>query len=377
MIPEFWRTRSIQRISGTPAAVAVVDQRLLPFVIQTVTLQSSGDAIAALQQMIVRGAPLIGVAGAYGIALAAQEAPNDQHFWGYLTERAEQLTNARPTAINLAWGVERMMKELRQHSANAGHADINQVVATAWLLADAIADEDAATCNSIGLHGLPLIQEISKRKNGGVVNILTHCNAGRLACVAWGTATAPIYHAHQAGIAVHVWVDETRPRNQGARLTTWELAEAGIPHTLIVDNAGGHLMQHGLVDIVLVGSDRTTRSGDVCNKIGTYLKALAAHDNGIPFYAALPSSTFDWEISDGVMQIPIEERAADEVRCIEGVVDGAVGQAQITLPDTPISNFGFDVTPARLVTGLITERGICAASQQGIQTLFADLFAKK
>lgn len=371
MIPEFWRTRSIQRVNDAPAAVAVVDQRRLPFAIQTITLQRSGDAIDAIQHMVVRGAPLIGVTGAYGIALAAQEAPNDQRFWGYLAERAGLIANARPTAINLAWGVNRMMEELRHHAA-----DINQTIATAWQLADAIADEDAATCNSIGLHGRPLIEEIAKRKNGAAVNILTHCNAGRLACVAWGTATAPIYHAHHAGIPVHVWVDETRPRNQGARLTTWELAEAGIPHTLVVDNAGGHLMQHGLVDIVLVGSDRTTRNGDVCNKIGTYLKALAAHDNRIPFYAALPSSTLDWEIRDGV-GIPIEERAASEVRCIEGMVNGAVHQAEITLPNTPISNFGFDVTPARLVSGLITERGICSASQTGIQTLFADRYANK
>lgn len=366
MSTDFWRDRSIQRTNSSPPTVAVLDQRFLPFTTQVFNLQSSDDAIFAIQQMIVRGAPLIGVVGAYGVALAAQEAPNDSRFMSYLAERARLIANARPTAINLVWGVKRMMGELEQIQ------EIQEKITVAWQLADIIADEDAKTCYSIGEHGLSLIQEISERKQGGVVNILTHCNAGRLACVAWGTATAPMYLAHQAGIPIHVWVDETRPRNQGARLTAWELNKAGIPHTLVVDNAGGHLMQHGLVDMVLVGSDRTTRTGDVCNKIGTYLKALAAYDNGIPCYAALPSSTFDWEIKDGLQQIPIEERTADEVRYMEGVTNGSIDQVRITLPTTPISNFGFDVTPARLITGLITERGICAANEQGIQRLFAD-----
>ncbi|MCE7933745.1 MAG: S-methyl-5-thioribose-1-phosphate isomerase [Chlorobi bacterium CHB2] len=369
-----WSSYSIQRQPGDPSIVQVIDQRLLPFQRAIHDLRSSHDAAVAIQEMIVRGAPLIGVTGAYGVALAAQEAPRtEHHFADYVARRAAAIGRARPTAVNLEWGVNRVMEQIAQVQG------IKEKIATAWATADQMAMEDAATCHAIGHHGLPLITAIANANNGRPVNILTHCNAGRLACVAWGTATAPIYLAHQAGIPLHVWVDETRPRNQGARLTAWELGTAGIPHTLIVDNAGGHLMQHGMVDMVIVGSDRTTRDGDVCNKIGTYLKALAARDNGVPFYVALPTSTLDLAVADGLREIPIEERSASEVLMMEGVVKEAVEEAatgkiarvQITPDGTPAANYGFDITPARLVTGLITERGICQASRAGIEALLS------
>ncbi len=272
----------------------------------------------------------------------------------------------RPTAINLAWAVE------RQWNAIQSGGDTDAMIQIACRTAGQIADEDADFCRRIGEHGVSLIEAISQRKGGETVNLLTHCNAGWLAFVDYGSATAPIYAAHDRGIKLHVWVDETRPRNQGARLTAWELGQHGVPHTVIVDNAGGHLMQHGLVDLVIVGSDRTTYTGDVANKIGTYLKALAARDNDVPFYAALPSSTFDWTLDDGVHGIPIEERDPAEVSHMTGLRDGETLDVQITPDGSPIRNYGFDVTPARLVTGLITERGICAANPQSILNLFPE-----
>jgi len=285
-----------------------------------------------------------------------------------LNEAGEQLIATRPTAINLAWAVERQLQQLENDGGS-----VDALVQLARRVAAEIADEDAEFCRKIGLHGLPLIQEIGKQKNGAPVNILTHCNAGWLAFVDYGSATAPIYAAFDAGIPVHVWVDETRPRNQGASLTAWELSQHGVPHTIIVDNAGGHLMQHGMVDMVITGTDRTTYTGDVANKIGTYLKALAARDNNCPFYVALPSSTFDWQIEDGVEEIPIEQRNSDEVKRVFGALSsGEVDSVLIAPPESSAANFAFDVTPSRLVTGLITERGVCEASKEGVLGLFPE-----
>ncbi|MCM8540330.1 MAG: S-methyl-5-thioribose-1-phosphate isomerase [Lentisphaeraceae bacterium] len=283
-----------------------------------------------------------------------------------IQQSAEILKATRPTAVNLEWAVNRQLEAIKNSNS------LKNAVSTTKNLAEEIATEDAQFCKTIGEYGSTLIEELSKTKNGDVVNILTHCNAGWLAFVDYGTATSPIYAAHEKGIKVHVWVDETRPRNQGARLTAWELGQHGIPHTIISDNVGGHLMQHEEVDMVIVGSDRTTFTGDVANKIGTYLKALAAKDNGIPFYVALPSSTFDWQIRDGVKEIPIEERGSSEVKYIQGLHDGEIKQVLLTPENSPAINFGFDVTPARLVTGLITERGICEASEESIMKLFPE-----
>ena len=283
-----------------------------------------------------------------------------------IQQSAEILKATRPTAVNLEWAVNRQLEAIKNSNS------LKNAVSTTKNLAEEIATEDAQFCKTIGEYGSTLIEELSKTKNGDVVNILTHCNAGWLAFVDYGTATSPIYAAHEKGIKVHVWVDETRPRNQGARLTAWELGQHGIPHTIISDNVGGHLMQHEQVDMVIVGSDRTTFTGDVANKIGTYLKALAAKDNGIPFYVALPSSTFDWQIRDGVKEIPIEERGSSEVKYIQGLHDGEIKQVLLTPENSPAINFGFDVTPARLVTGLITERGICEASEESIMKLFPE-----
>ncbi|MEY3747738.1 MAG: methylthioribose-phosphate isomerase, partial [Pseudomonadota bacterium] len=296
--------------------------------------------------MQVRGAPLIGAVAAYGLALAMRRDPNA------LEEVAAMLGETRPTAINLRWALEKMLGVLRPLPAAAR-------LAAAYAEAAAICDDDAATCEAIGRHGLPLIQEIAARKPGKRVNILTHCNAGWIATVDWGTALAPIYMAHDAGIQVHVWVDETRPRNQGAALTAWELGAHGVPHTVIADNAGGHLMQHGEVDMVIVGADRVTASGDVCNKIGTYLKALAAFDNGVPFYAAVPSPTIDWSIRDGLREIEIEHRDAQEVAKMQGLLaDGSMAVVHLLPPGSAALNPAFDVTPARLVSGIICERGV-------------------
>ena len=343
-------------------SVAVIDQTLLPFEFAVVHLRTAGDAVRAIADMTVRGAPLIGVTAAYGLALAMREDPSDAS----LGEAAAALVHARPTAVNLRWAVERVAAVLRPLPPD-GRCE------RAYAEAAAIAEEDVAACAAIGRHGASLIEQMSNASGGRPVRVLTHCNAGWLACVDWGTALAPVYAAHEAGIPVHVMVDETRPRSQGASLTAWELAGHGIPHRVIVDNAGGHLMQHGQVDLCLVGSDRTTRRGDVANKIGTYLKALAAHDNGVPFYAALPSSTIDWKLDDGVRDVPIEDRGAREVTHVRGqAADGRLHEVEVVNPGSAVLNPGFDVTPARLVTGIITERGIAAASADGLLSLYPE-----
>ena len=347
--------------------VCVIDQRHLPHEFVTAELRTLEDACCAIRDMQVRGAPLIGVTAAFGMVLASLEAPNGPDFDAWMQEAAARLITARPTAVNLAWAVHRQMETLRRATLPADKRRA--------LLENAkhLADEDAENCRKIGAAGFSLIADIHRKKKDGPVNILTHCNAGWLACVDWGTATSAIYQAFEAGIPVHVWVDETRPRNQGASLTAWELQQHGVPYTLIVDNAGGHLMQHGRVDLVLVGTDRTTRAGDVANKIGTYLKALAARDNGIPFYAAVPSSSIDWSLRSGLREIPIEERSADEVKYMPGLTeDGKSGRVLIAPREAPVSNYGFDVTPARLVSGLLTERGICPASEDGLLSLFPE-----
>jgi len=344
-------------------SVDLIDQRKLPHEFVVVNAQSMADIAVAIRDMWVRGAPLIGVAAAYGVALQMRVDASDAS----LDEAWERLNETRPTAINLRWALDAMRAYLKPLPP-AERAD------AAYAKAAEIADEDVELNRAIGRNGLEIIREIAARKKPGEkVNILTHCNAGWLATVDYGTATAPIYLAAEAGIPVHVYVDETRPRNQGAFLTAWELAGHGVPHTLIVDNAGGHLMQHGEVDMVIVGTDRTTAQGDVCNKIGTYLKALAAQDNGVPFYVALPSPTIDWTVNDGVKEIPIEERSPDEVSLVAGRdEDGSVRSVRISPEATPAANPAFDVTPARLVTGLITERGVAKASAEGLAKLFPD-----
>ncbi len=341
--------------------VTIIDQTRLPHEFITRRLAALDDAARAIAEMWVRGAPLIGATAAWGIWLAMQVDDSDMA----LSEASERLLATRPTAVNLRWAIERMNELLRP-------LPTGQRAAAAKALAIAICDEDVETNSRIGDHGAELIEGLW-RQHRRTINILTHCNAGWLATVDWGTALAPIYKAHDAGIPLHVWVDETRPRNQGASLTAWELNAHGVPHHVIADNAGGHLMQHGEVDLCIVGSDRTTRRGDVCNKIGTYLKALAAQDNGVPFYVALPGSTIDWRSSDGLTEIPIEERAADEVTHIHGKADnGVVQRVQLTPDDSPARNPAFDVTPARLVSGLITERGVCDASEAGLTALYPE-----
>lgn len=358
--------RTIWLSDSDPGIVQIIDQRHLPhrFVIED--LASVDEVAQAIQEMHVRGAGLIGAAAGYGMYLAALHAPHDR-FFEAMAEAGEGLKATRPTAVNLEWAVKRQLQAI-QHSPD----DVTAKIRLARESAQEIADEDAEFCRRIGEHGVSLIEEISRRKEGEPVNILTHCNAGWLAFVDYGSATAPIYAAHDRGLKVHVWVDETRPRNQGARLTAWELGQHGVPHTVIVDNVGGHLMQHGMVDIVMTGTDRTTYTGDVGNKIGTYLKALAAYDNGIPFYTALPSSTFDWERREGVAEIPIEQRGGDEVKHIQGLDQGEIKSVLLTPPESPVANYAFDVTPARLVTGLITERGICEASEAGVLSLYPE-----
>lgn len=347
--------------------VQIIDQRFLPhdFVIED--LCTLDEAIRAIADMHVRGAPLIGATAAWGLYLALCEIGEDDNarILGKLRGQAERLKAARPTAVNLAWATDRMMTKLESATGDLRQAARRE--------AETIADEDVEICRNIGINGLELIEKIAADKNGEPVNILTHCNAGWLATVDWGTATSPMYHAHEKNIPIHVWVDETRPRNQGASLTAWELGEHGIPHTVIVDNAGGHLMQRGQVDMVIVGTDRTARNGDVANKIGTYLKALAAFDNTVPFYVALPSPTIDWEITDGCRDIPIEERDGYEVTHIFGKpADSTSCDVRLTPETSRAANPAFDVTPARLVTGLITERGICKASEAGLLALFPE-----
>jgi len=335
----------------------------------------------AIREMHVRGAGLIGATAGYGMYLATIEAAGSPAVAGFdrhVTDAAAQLKATRPTAVNLAWAVERQLtsiakgkSEVRAAQALDWHNTVQRKVALALATAKEIAAEDEEHCRMIGQHGLDLIEQVARRKNGKPVNVLTHCNAGWLAFVDYGSALAPVYAAHDRGLSVHVWVDETRPRSQGSKLTAWELGQHGVPHTIIADSAGGHLMQRGSVDLVIVGSDRTTCTGDVANKIGTYLKALAAQDNRIPFYVALPSSSFDWTIRDG-SEIPIEERGAEEVKRADGWRDGQMLEVSVAPENSPAANYGFDVTPRRLVTGLITERGVCKADEKSILELFPE-----
>jgi methylthioribose-1-phosphate isomerase len=344
-------------------SIGIIDQTKLPHEFRTAVLANVNDAERAIRDMLVRGAPLIGATGAYGMALAMRSDASDENL-----ERAHQfLAASRPTAINLRWGLDRMRETLLPLPP-AGR------VAAAYRRAGEICEEDVAINAAIGGHGLALIEAAAKRKPPGEpVNILTHCNAGWLATVDWGTATSPIYRAHDKGLTIHVWVDETRPRNQGASLTAWELKNHGVAHTVVADNTGGHLMQHGRVDLCIVGTDRTTASGDVANKIGTYLKALSARDNDVPFYVALPSPTIDWTLSDGLREIPIEQRVGSEVSHITGqAADGRIETVRLVPEGSPVANYAFDVTPARLVTGLITERGVAAASREGLAALFPE-----
>jgi len=343
-------------------AVEVIDQTRLPHEFALVRLFTLDDAVRAIVDMIVRGAPLIGAAGAYGMALALRADATT----AALEVARTRLIATRPTAVNLRWAVNEIV-------AAVAPLPVADRAAAAFQAAADICDEDVASCASIGEYGKQLLAESAQKHPGRRINVLTHCNAGWLATVDYGTALAPIYKAHDAGIPLHVWVDETRPRNQGASLTAWELGQHGVPHTVIADNAGGHLMQHGRVDLCIVGSDRTTATGDVCNKIGTYLKALAAHDCGVPFYAALPGSTIDWEMTDGVAQIAIEERSADEVRWMRGrTAQGELVSVNILPEGSAAANPAFDVTPARLVTGIITERGVCPASAEGLRHLYPE-----
>ena len=361
-------TRTIWVADNDKCCIEIIDQRQLPHRFVVEQLCTSDDAATAIRDMWVRGAGLIGATAGYGMYLGTLEAAHAAAPAAHMRAVATKLIATRPTASNLEWAVRRV-----EH-AIASAANPAQAISLAFTEAAQIADDDAQWCRRLGQHGLSLIQRIAETKAPGEpVNILTHCNAGWLAFVDYGSATAPIYAAHDAGIPVHVWVDETRPRNQGASLTAWELAEHGVPYTLIPDNTGGHLMQHQMVDLAITGTDRVTRCGDVANKIGTYLKALAARDNNIPFYVALPSSTFDWCIRDGVREIPIEQRDAEEIRWIHGQSpQGDNSRVLICRPDTPVANYGFDVTPARLVTALITERGICTADEQSIIELFPE-----
>ena len=335
--------------------VVVIDQRLLPFQFKTLEITTVEEMATAISDMTVRGAGLIGASAAYGIALATRQAIKKDNRLASLTEYGDLLKNTRPTAVNLAWAVDRQLNHLAK-------VDKENFVEEAYKLARIIADEDEAFCRQIGQHGLSIIQKIYQKKKSKV-NILTHCNAGWLAFVDYGSATAPMYTAHDSGIPIHVWVDETRPRNQGASLTAWELGQHGVEHTVIPDNTGGHLMQHGMVDLVIVGADRVTRNGDAANKIGTYLKALSAVDNDVPFYVALPSSTIDWNTSDGVKNIPIEQRSQDEVKYMRGICDNKITEVLILPESSPCVNYGFDVTPARLITALITDRGVIKANE--------------
>ena len=353
----------------------LIDQRFLPhrFVIEDVS--TVAQMATAIREMHVRGAGLIGATAGYGMYLATIEAAGSPAVAGFdrhVTDAAAQLKATRPTAVNLAWAVERQLTSIAKGKSEPDwRKTVQRKVALALATAKAIAAEDEEHCRMIGQHGLDLIEQVARRKNGKPVNVLTHCNAGWLAFVDYGSALAPVYAAHDRGLSVHVWVDETRPRSQGSKLTAWELGQHGVPHTIIADSAGGHLMQRGSVDLVIVGSDRTTRTGDVANKIGTYLKALAAQDNRIPFYVALPSSSFDWTIRDG-SEIPIEERGAEEVKRADGWRDGQMLEVSVAPENSPAANYGFDVTSRRLVTGLITERGVCKADEKSILELFPE-----
>jgi methylthioribose-1-phosphate isomerase len=350
--------------------VQAIDQRFLPFEFVVEDLKTPEEVAVCIQEMHIRGAGLIGATAGYGMYLVALKVIKDgakagsPEFYRKAGELGDMLKATRPTAVNLEWGVDRTFDAMKKTSADP--------VGAALAMATEIADEDAEYCRRIGQHGVEIIEEIYKKNGGKTVNILTHCNAGWLAFVDYGTATAPIYAAQERGIPIHVWVDETRPRNQGARLTAYELGQQGVKHTIIADNVGGHLMQHGMVDMVITGADRVTHTGDAANKIGTYLKALAAKDNNVPFYVALPSSTFDWVMTDGVKQIPVEERGGEEVIWMEGWTPEGVKSVRITPAGSPAANYGFDVTPARLIKGLITERGICEASKDGVYKLYPE-----
>ncbi len=348
------------------SVVQVINQQMLPHKFEIMDLSSVEDFRVAIKDMYIRGAGLIGATAGYGMYIAALTSP-ETGYREFLTEASEILVATRPTASNLAWAVNRQLEAVKECETREDIIRITKETASS------IADEDSEFCRRLGEYGKEIIMEIAKKKKGETVNILTHCNAGWLAFVDYGSATAPIYAAHEAGVKIHVWVDETRPRNQGASLTAWELGQHGVDHDLIPDNVGGHLMQHGMVDMVITGTDRVTRNGDVANKIGTYLKAVAAKDNDVPFYVALPSSTFDFSITDGVKNIPIEERDAAEVRFMTGKTEkGAIETVQICPDSTPARNWGFDVTPARLVTSLICERGICDATEDAIISLFPE-----
>lgn len=350
-----------------PEVVQIIDQRHLPHHFVIKELNKYSMVAEAIKDMWLRGAGLIGAAGAYGVYLACLSLKQDDDFQTKLSKVSKLLKSTRPTAVNLSWAIDRMLDELKDIE------EIGELKNKAFIIANQIADEDADMCRCIGQHGLQIIQELHLQNPQKTINILTHCNAGWLAFVDYGSALSPIYAAHEKGIPIHVWVDETRPRNQGASLTAWELKEQGIPHSIIADNTGGHLMQHGMVDMVIVGSDRTTRTGDVANKIGTYLKALAAFDNQIPFYAALPSSTIDWDLSDGIQEIPIEERDAHEIKYMSGLnKEEKMEEILICPKDSPAVNYGFDVTPARLITGIITERGMSKANEESLLTLYPE-----
>lgn len=356
--------RTIWLKPDDPTTVQIIDQRHLPHQFVIEDLRSLEDFEASIRDMHLRGAPLIGSAAAYGMYVAALHSPT-ANFDEHMQQAARRLMATRPTAVNLAYAIDLYFSKTKNTVGK------EEKVSIALQNAHDITEESVEQCRLIGEHGLKIIKEIYLEKSA--VNVLTHCNAGWLACVDFGTASAPIYAAHDAGIPVHVWVDETRPRNQGARLTAFELGQHGVPHTVIADNTGGHLMQHGMVDLVIVGTDRTTRTGDVANKIGTYLKALAAKDNGVPFYIGAPSSSIDFSLRDGLSGIPIEERGASEVKKIKGLAeDGKIHEVLLAPDDSPAANFGFDVTPARLVTGLITERGVCEASEEGLLELFPE-----
>lgn len=357
--------RTVWQEEHEPEIVYIIDQRPLPHEFVVERISTVEQMCRAIKEMHVRGAGLIGAAAGYGMYLATLEVSKEEWRVDRLKELAGQLKSTRPTAVNLEWAIQRQMEAIEKATS------IREKVQRSRAVAQQIADEDASFCQQIGKHGVRLIEEFTSSKSGPI-NILTHCNAGWLAFVDHGSATAPIYEAFDKGVDVHVWVDETRPRNQGARLTAWELGQHGVPHTVIADNTGGHLMQHGQVDLVITGTDRTTRTGDVANKIGTYLKALAAKDNGIPFYVALPSSTFDWEIMNGIREIPIEQRSAAEVKSIQGLHKGEIKEVQLAPENSAAANYAFDVTPARLISGLITERGICEPNEKSILELFPE-----
>lgn len=348
--------------------IMVIDQQKLPFFFETKELCSVEDVYNAISDMTVRGAPLIGAAGAFGIYLATLEITHNTSIGSHLGNAASYLVSCRPTAVNLSWAVNYSLKKL------SGITDPDLLSETALGTALEICQTEIDNCRKIGDHGLKIIMEISEKKRGKPVNILTHCNAGWLACIDFGTVTSPVYSAHEKGIPVHIWVDETRPKNQGARLTAWELGTQGVPFTLIADNAGGHLMQKGMVDLVFVGCDRATRKGDIANKIGTYLKAIAAFDNNIPFYSLMPSTSIDFELYDGLKEIVVEERDQDEITSVSGFADGEIRAVRICPENVKAGNWGFDITPARLVTGLITEKGVCKADEKSIKKLFSDKF---